>query len=637
MTPDDLSEPERRLWDASGRGDHVDLRSGEGETDDPAQAGRWGEGRTIRAEVIRALLLGGGERQAGYVPAIRATGARVTGRLAIPHAEVTLPIFMAGCSFTDTPDLTWSRTRAMEFSHCRLPGITARFTHFDANLILRSCSIIGQTDLFGAHIAGQLDLQGTRLSHPGSIALAGDGLAVESSVSCRHGFSAEGEIRLEGARVGASLEMQGAALSNPGGTVLSADRLTVGASLLCCDGFTTRGEIRLRSAHIAGDIELSDASLSNGDGLVLDAEHLSVEGSVFARRIATEGEVRLFAARVGGPLVFDAAHLTNPGGLVVLADDGLSVGGSALFGEVVAFGEICMLRTTIGGLLSFMGAQLTNVDATVLRLHGLTAGAGVHLGNGFTAVGQVALGQARIDGWLNLNDARLSNPEGLALVCTGTAMRLLRLHTREQVTGTIDLSYARIEQLDDDLGSWPAQLRLDGLTYDNLVKPGTADKRLEWISRDNSNGYLPQPYEQLAAAYRRLGDDPSARTVLLAKQRRRRETLRWYSKLWGYLQDVTVGYGYRPMRAAAWLLALLTTGTVAYSLHHPPPIEPGKAPAFNPLVYSLDLLLPVVNFGQEKAFNPTGAWQWLAYALIASGWILATTITAGITRTISRQ
>ena len=86
-----------------------------------------------------------------------------------------------------------------------------------------------------------------------------------------------------------------------------------------------------------------------------------------------------------------------------------------------------------------------------------------------------------------------------------------------------------------------------------------------------------------------------------------------------------------------WLLALLLVGTVVYGLHHPRPVEPGKAPDFNALIYTLDLLLPIIDFGQEKAFNPHGAYQWLAYLLIAAGWILATTVAAGITRALSRQ
>lgn len=45
----------------------------------------------------------------------------------------------------------------------------------------------------------------------------------------------------------------------------------------------------------------------------------------------------------------------------------------------------------------------------------------------------------------------------------------------------------------------------------------------------------------------------------------------------------------------------------------------------------------MISFGQEGAFAPTGGYQWLSYALVLTGWILATTVVTGITRTVSRQ
>jgi len=103
------------------------------------------------------------------------------------------------------------------------------------------------------------------------------------------------------------------------------------------------------------------------------------------------------------------------------------------------------------------------------------------------------------------------------------------------------------------------------------------------------------------------------------------------------VQDAAVGYGFRPMRAALWLLLLLCTGTLTFALHHPPALKPSEAPGFNPLFYTLDLLLPIIDFGQEGAFAPRDGYQWLSYLLIATGWVLATTIAAGITRSLSRQ
>jgi hypothetical protein len=86
-----------------------------------------------------------------------------------------------------------------------------------------------------------------------------------------------------------------------------------------------------------------------------------------------------------------------------------------------------------------------------------------------------------------------------------------------------------------------------------------------------------------------------------------------------------------------WLALLLVLGSVLYGLAQPQPLKAGEAPHFNPVIYTLDLLLPIVDLGQQNAFNPAGAEQWFSYLLVAAGWILATTIAAGIARVITRR
>ena len=110
----------------------------------------------------------------------------------------------------------------------------------------------------------------------------------------------------------------------------------------------------------------------------------------------------------------------------------------------------------------------------------------------------------------------------------------------------------------------------------------------------------------------------------------------WWTWPWNWLQDVTVGYGYRPQRAALWLLALLVAGTAVFTVWQPAPVNPGQPPQLYPVVYTLDLLLPIIDFGQESAYRPTGAGQWVAFLVIAAGWTLATTVAANFTRVLSR-
>jgi hypothetical protein len=148
--------------------------------------------------------------------------------------------------------------------------------------------------------------------------------------------------------------------------------------------------------------------------------------------------------------------------------------------------------------------------------------------------------------------------------------------------------------------------------------------------------YSPEPYERLATVLRDSGEDEDAREVLLAKQRRRRETLPLAAKLWGYAQDWTVAYGYRPGRAALWMAVLWAASSIAFSHATHTPTGGGRPP-WNAALFALDLLLPVIDLGQVDTWQLRGGWQWLAAVVILLGWILATTVAAGATRLLRRS
>jgi hypothetical protein len=202
----------------------------------------------------------------------------------------------------------------------------------------------------------------------------------------------------------------------------------------------------------------------------------------------------------------------------------------------------------------------------------------------------------------------------------------------------LDLRQAQLDSLSDDPAHWPRETRLDGLRYEDLAPRLPAPGRLDWLSLGLSSsrtGYQPQPFEQLAAHYRRIGHDEDARRVLLHKQRARRGTLAPPGRVWGLTQDLLVGYGYRPWLAGLWILVLLAAGTVFFAVT-PPGAVRADPPAFSAPAYTLDLLLPVVNLGQEAAWSPHGPGQTVAYGLIIAGWLLATAVIAGITRQLVR-
>ncbi len=349
-----------------------------------------------------------------------------------------------------------------------------------------------------------------------------------------------------------------------------------------------RGRLMLAGTQTAGPLHLARAELvADDDSPALQLNQAAIGDDLWAPGLRVRGEVRLTGTTVAGSVVLNEARLTHEGG-------------PALDAETCA------------------------VEGHLLVRHARVRG-------------WIGLRAARVAGRLDLSYTCLSHPGGPALRASSAAVGELWLRRGPHpVHGTLNLRRAQLDVLFVEPEMVPERVHLSGLTYTTLTPHEPAERRLPMLERD-ADGYAPDAYEQLTAAYRRIGDDHAARRVQLAKQRRHRGTLPWYGRLWGFVQDAAVGYGFRPLRAAGWLLSLLAVGSVAFALDSPRPLKPGEAPPFDPVFYTLDLLLPVISFGQEPAFAPTGWHQTLAHLLVLAGWILATTVAAGVTRSISRQ
>jgi hypothetical protein len=361
--------------------------------------------------------------------------------------------------------------------------------------------------------------------------------------------------------------------------------------MYCRGGFSAQGEVRLLSCRIGGNLEFDGASLTNSNERALNADRLTVDQDMFCRDgFTAQGEVRLLGGHIGGNLVFDGASLTNP-------------------------------------------------DGRALNAKWLTVGQNVQCREAFTAAGEVCLLDAHIAGQLEFTGARLSDPGALALHLEGVQAAGLFLLPAERPDGTVSLTNARIGSFHDDQETWPARLRLRGFIYDTLENDQIPVRaRVRWLRR-HEGGYTPQVYEQLAAAYRGDGRDEDARRVLIAKQWHRRRVLNPLGKLWNWLLYVTVGYGYRTWLAAVWLAGLLVAGSTVFARAYPDHMVAAKqpVPAFHPIIYTLDRLVPILNLGQKDAWIPQGValrWSWV---LTVAGWVLTTAVVAGLTAVLKRD
>ncbi|GIH99406.1 pentapeptide repeat-containing protein [Planobispora takensis] len=568
--PRRLNPAERLLWEAYPTGAWVDLRTGDPAVDDPANGAAWGPERTVRAEVLTALLLGAREAEPGTTPGVRLAGARVTGPLDLSDATVTVKLHLLNCVIPDTVDFTDATTRGMRFRGCAMGRVRGARSTVDG-LLEFDGSAVGGLRLDNAHITGQFRLAGTHLAPP-----AGGNRAPEAGPpqDITHPFTEE-EVR-------------------------------------------RRGHDRYQWALWAGG--------------------LTVDGGAFLRRLRATGGLRMVGAKFHGGLYLQEASITatGPAGLPAVE----RVTGSATEPATGSTAEPATGSTADPAVESTAGSAAdpaveSTADPAAAKVYAVYAdfleSSAAEFSDGFTAAGTVRLRGARINGVLSFDRAVLKAPD--------RSLHLSHMQVDElilkpaAIEGEINLSYSRIGVLMDGLAAYPDHVHLNGLTYEALRGSWTVAGRLSWLCRD-PGGYRPQPYEQLAAWYRRIGHEPDARRVLLAKQREHRATLRPTGRLWGRLLDAAVGYGYRPWMAGLWAAVLLVAGTAVFSAVPPAQIDPDEVRHFSAFVYTLDLLVPVSVFEQRGAWEPVGWTQWLAWTLVVSGWILATALIAGAARVL---
>lgn len=517
LSYDELTAPERELWDAFPEGRRVDLRTGVPEHDRITEAAQWAPGRTVRAALVAALLLGAHTARPGAVAGLRLAGARISGHLDLAGADVAHALWLEDCWFEESVDLSGASARSLAIVGSRVPGLEAGMIRVQGRLDLRRSRLesgpaspfhrrVTALSLINAHVSGVVNLNGATIAAAGEWAVSAGGLVAEGGVYCKDGFVAHGEVRLMGAQLPGGLHMAGALLEQPDrrGVALALDN-AVASTLDFSGGFTANGTLRLRGVQVS--------------------DNLSFHGAV-----------------LNGP-----------------AD---------------------------GGQPALIGLLMRVADF----------------------------------------DFRPARPP----------------------SGTVDLRAAQVSSFHEGERSWPDVVELDGFVYGSIKVVAAGEPRdaagrersvadrLVWIRR--SPGYSPQPYEQLASWYRTVGHDDDARRVLLAKQRHRRRTLSGPARAWGHLLDATVGYGYRPWLAGVWLLALTLLGTLSFGTHSPTPVKRGEGAPFQPLVYTLDLLIPIGGLGQRTAWYwPGDGLQWLAHLLIAFGWVLTTAVVAGVSRALQKN
>ena len=550
---------------------------------------------------------------------------RITGFVNLGCAELRAPLIARRCHFDHPVMLSSARGSLISMTSCRIPGLVADGLEVSGDLSL-AFSEVTLISLCSGQIGGRLLLQGAVVtSEAWPMELANTALpapttgedAVPKVAVMASGTRIAGEVNLDGAtlhgRLGAEeLEVAGCVVGRP----LAEGR------------FTASGLIAISGSRIRGHVKLDGAKLAGG----LLAEGIVVDGNMFCR-----------ANR-------DPRRPTTP----FEADQ-----------------QVILSYSQIAGQLEFDGAMLVG------GLHGerLKVGGYMVCRNGFQAAAEVSLRGAEL-GSLSFDGASLHHTPYSLFLAHATIRSELHMRFAESPEGIVDLGNTSVGVVRDAEGTWPAILRVNGLTYTALDAveddsesprqhwwdswlgtPADVQRRLTWLRLDEAGplpsprkpstsisegtqaGYAPQPYSELFSYYRRQGRDGDARTVGFERERRRRQELGQLGRLWNYFLQWTVGYGYRPLRALAWFSGLVVVGSVAFAHFHATgqlvPIG-SDHPQFVATMYAVDRLVPVATFGLRDAFAARGVAEWCAFAYTVCGWALSVAVGAGLAAVVRR-
>lgn len=396
------------------------------------------------------------------------------------------------------------------------------------------------------------------------------------------------------------------------------------------------------------DREAGRLSLRQGNFLSLSISHCTDLPGINARGVSIEhslifesqclAEIDLKNADIGNDLYFEGAVLevADPSTRSCLYGRNARISGDVILDRATANARIDLQGVSIGGMFSAQEARFDlpvkneSTDSVLLDLSGATVGR------------EVDFEDTLLNGLVRLADADVTK-----------AVRLHRLAAGSRPG--LDLSGLNCSRLTLDASARPQRghLKLHGCSFSdiNIVEAGEPEAAtyLNWVRSATSQRFSEQPYEHLASILKKQGKDDIGRALLIAKV----EDSPTRTAVDALMRNLSwmVGYGYSPLRAVWLALAVIMLGFVVFRTAYQRGLLVVKAnnapaklktPTLTLLMYSVDVFVPLVDFGVGPTYVPgkvdTGMearevtlfriYYWFH---VAAGWLICTVAVAGLT------
>lgn len=572
-------------------------------------------------------------------PAVNFLRICVEGRLFMSRLSTTGGVWLSrallnGGLVSDDANFNCKNGAALDLTGAII-NAGACFDDIDADGLVR---------LSAARVTGNLSFDRSRFNNRPGVAVEAN-LLEASGLSIKETLS-NGVFELAGARISGQLNCDGAKFNNPGGVSFNAYQLATGANFLMRRA-TVDGNFCLRGATIGDQLCCDGSIYRNQEGAAWSADRLKVHGDFFMSGTTLLGTLQILGSEFGGRLGWNKIRVSGGVKRVSLEANDMVVYDQIQADGAQFLGEVMLIGARVAGRANLKNAKFVNPGRIALHADGLAIGTEFDL-SGAKFDGEARLRGIAVGGQMDCRKTTFQNVNSVAVDLYRSRITNTVFMEPAVMLGSLILYHARVGGWHDEKKTWPTSLRLEGFEYARIhAGDATVKDRLQaWLPKDH---YTPQPYEQLIRVYRSEGNDGAARITAIENERTRRARARstraWLPRVaWSALLRWTIGYGYRPSLALIPLITLAVSGSVLFTIASRYPnqlhaAKPGSTeqPSFNGFRFTMDLLLPVVNFKQRDSFV-TGGWaNWAAFGFSFSGWLLTAVVVAGLTGVFKRN
>lgn len=551
----------------------------------------------IRADFVRFLALGRDAAADVHEGGLKIQGAYIDGTVNLDGATKVRPLWIVDCTITGACSFREAETNLVSLDRTVCSSIEGNSAKISGSLLLRGTVIAESLQLYRAEIAGALSCLGCRIEGKRwrSQRLAADltSATIGGDVEFRDGFLANGVIQL--------------------------DDSVIGGTLACSEA----------NFHSGFDAQPQQASSWDGVIRVLKCHRIRIKGALDLRDCKGEAELSFSGARIGGDIDCRNGHF-----------QAVSGGGTALrFTRIETSGNVYLSSGFKAlGKVQFNGAKIRgNVDCQ---------GGVFSVPGDLSPADLVGPGEAISEDAISIVNAEI----GGALI---TARITGRDYPPAVFDGSLDFKSSSVHVLVDGPEAWPKPthasgrknvIYLDGFTYDRFAgnSPVDAETRIKWLLRQPAahlgREFKPQPFEQVVEALNRAGYVEEAHKVRKAKetiafQVRAMRAPRLLRPLWWALKLFWGGvcvYGFRPQRLIVALIIMWISFAWVYKIAAQRggfgPADPqlwassnladtckdnwvscqtiAENIVFEPLAYSADVLLPIIDLKQRSVWQP---------------------------------